>query len=327
MRISRIVRSSASRRDCLMRSGMLRLPRHSLSTGRSSTTGAAGAHSHQPGSIDGSGDASSFSSAARGRLGAVGQAFRDYETAALRAMLQDTLNTRSQKMALRVAAAALALGTFIFVYRNETKKAVVEELSDVATRSLSDEKMQAQAAHVSIQTLQALLEHGETVQRSVTFLSAVAEHEQTRTALIALLVQALKSPAVLEEALNLVLWILDNEQGGDAFLRACGRAGARYCFCCAPSRVLARVHAPRSLLAFMLVWVLSRRVSRICPCAPHVLGAARENVASCLIASLQNARFQEAAAEFAVRWLAHEDVRTAVSSVFKEASLQVTLPR
>merc|ERR1719424_2602632 len=100
------------------------------------------------------------------------------------------------------------------------RAAVVEELSDVASRSLSDEKMQAQAQLVTIQTLQALLEHGETVQRSVSFLSAVAEHEQTREALTSLLVSALKSPAVINEALELVLWVLDDARAREHLVDA-----------------------------------------------------------------------------------------------------------
>ena len=57
---------------------------------------------------------------------------------------------------------------------------MIDELSDVASRSLGDEKMQAQAQLTSIQTLQALLEHPATVQRSVDFVTAVCEKEQTR---------------------------------------------------------------------------------------------------------------------------------------------------
>ena len=106
-------------------------------------------------------------------------------------MMNETLQSRSRSTLYAIAAACVGLGCVIFVFRKETKEAVVQELSDVASRSLGEQNMQAQAAMVTIQTLQALLEHGETVQRSVTFLSAVAEHEQTREALIKLLVSAL----------------------------------------------------------------------------------------------------------------------------------------
>ena len=111
-------------------------------------------------------------------------------------MMNETLQSRSRSTLYAIAAACVGLGCVIFVFRKETKEAVVQELSDVASRSLGEQNMQAQAAMVTIQTLQALLEHGETVQRSVTFLSAVAEHEQTREALIKLLVSALKDKAV-----------------------------------------------------------------------------------------------------------------------------------
>jgi hypothetical protein len=96
----------------------------------------------------------------------------------------------------------------------------------------------------------------------VTFLSQVAEHEQTRAALISLLVQALKSPAVLQEALNLTLWVLDDAK-------------------------------------------------------------AREHLVSALIAALNNERFMSAAADFAVRWISDDAVKSTVGSVIKEASLQV----
>ena len=127
-------------------------------------------------------------------------------------MLNETLQNRSRKFALSAAAGTGLLGLIAYLYRKEGRAAVVEEISDVASRSLSDEKMQAQAQLVTIQTLQALLAHGETVQRSVSFLSQVAEHEQTREAVVNLLVTALKNPAVVEEALQLVLWVLDDSR-------------------------------------------------------------------------------------------------------------------
>ena len=138
----------------------------------------------------------------------------------MRRVMSEILMTRSRNMWLGVGAGAAALLALIFVFRHETKKAVVVELSDVASRSLGDEKMQAQAQLVTIQTLQALLEHGETVQRSVSFLSAVAEHEQTREALTSLLVSALKSPAVINEALELVLWVLDDARAREHLVDA-----------------------------------------------------------------------------------------------------------
>ena len=42
----------------------------------------------------------------------------------------------------------------IFFNRHRAKSVVVDELSDVATRSLGDSKMQLQAQQVSMQTLQ-----------------------------------------------------------------------------------------------------------------------------------------------------------------------------
>ena len=180
----------------------------------------------------------------------------------MRRIMNEILQNRSRRLGIAVGASACGLLAFLFLYGKETKKAVVEEISDVASRSLGDEKMQAQAQLVTIQTLQALLEHGETVQRSVAFLSAVADHEQSREALITLLVSALKSPSVVNEALELVLWVLDDAR-----------------------------------------------------CREHLVDA--------LIAALQNERFLDAAAEFATRWIAHEDVRATVADTFKGASLEV----
>ena len=130
----------------------------------------------------------------------------------MRRVVHETLESRSRRWAIGVSAATTALGVTLYSYRQETKEAVATELSDMASRTLGDETMQAQAKDVTIQTLQAILEHDETVQRSVQFLSAVAEHEQTRTSLIALLVEALKSRAVIDQALGLTLWILNNDK-------------------------------------------------------------------------------------------------------------------
>ena len=180
----------------------------------------------------------------------------------LHRIMNETLQNRSRKFALSAAAGTAVVALVAYYYRKEGRAAVVEEISDVASRSLSDQKMQAQAQLVTIQTLQALLAHSETVHRTVAFLSQVSEHEQTREAVVNLLVTALKNPAVLEEALQLVLWILDDSR-------------------------------------------------------------ARENLVTCLISALTNPRFEAAAAEFAVRWLADESVSNKVSEVFKDASLTV----
>ena len=221
---------------------------------------AAGGSSHLNASSAGGGP-SFYSAAARARANAANWS-ASISRDELHRVMNETLQNRSRKLAISAAAATAAIGLVAYSFRKEGRAAVVEELSDVASRSLSDEKMQAQAQLVTIQTLQALLEHGETVQRTVTFLSTVSEHEQTREALVSLLVTALKNPAVVNEALQLVLWILDDER-------------------------------------------------------------ARENLVTCLMAALTNPRFEEAAAEFAVRWLAHDSVKEVVTQVFKEASLQV----
>ena len=156
-----------------------------------------------------------YSAAARARANAALEGFalpQGVSREELNRMLNETLQNRSRKFALSAAAGMGLLGLIAYLYRKEGRAAVVEEISDVASRSLSDEKMQAQAQLVTIQTLQALLAHGETVQRSVSFLSQVAEHEQTREAVVNLLVTALKNPAVVEEALQLVLWVLDDSR-------------------------------------------------------------------------------------------------------------------
>ena len=135
-------------------------------------------------------------------------------------MMNETLQSRSRSTLYAIAQGVRRPRLRHFRLRKETKEAVVQELSDVASRSLGEQNMQAQAAMVTIQTLQALLEHGETVQRSVTFLSAVAEHEQTREALIKLLVSALKDKAVVNEALELVLWVLDDKNAREHLVSA-----------------------------------------------------------------------------------------------------------
>ena len=138
-----------------------------------------------------------------------GQAFRS--TDELRRIVHETLVSRSRRLWAGGVAVAAVLGVTMFIYRKETKQAVATELSDVASRSLGDEKVQAQAQMATIQTLKGLLEHKETVQRSADFLASVAQHEQTREALVELLVQALKTRAVVDEALALTLWVLNND--------------------------------------------------------------------------------------------------------------------
>lgn len=168
-------------------------------------------------------DPSKVSAAARARANVARDAFQDWNKASreeLHRIMNETLSMRSRRLALALGAGTCTLGGVLWIYRHETKKAVAEELSDVASRSLGDEKMQAQAAMVTIQTLQALLQHGETVDRSVTFLSQVAAHEQTREALIGLLVTALKSPPVLQQALDLTLWVLDDARAREHLVSA-----------------------------------------------------------------------------------------------------------
>ena len=138
-----------------------------------------------------------------------GQAFRS--TDELRRIVHETLVSRSRRLWAGGVAVAAVLGITMFIYRKETKQAVATELSDVASRSLGDEKVQAQAQMATIQTLKGLFEHKETVQRSADFLASVAQHEQTREALVELLVQALKTRAVVDEALALTLWVLNND--------------------------------------------------------------------------------------------------------------------
>ena len=138
-----------------------------------------------------------------------GQAFRS--TDELRRIVHETLVSRSRRLWAGGVAVAAVLGVTMFIYRKETKQAVATELSDVASRSLGDEKVQAQAQMATIQTLKGLLEHKETVQRSADFLANVAQHEQTKEALVELLVQALKTRAVVDEALALTLWVLNND--------------------------------------------------------------------------------------------------------------------
>ena len=170
-------------------------------------------------------DPASVSAAARSKANVARDAFRDWNLPGasrdeLLRIMNETLTMRSRRLAIAFGVGTCTLGGVLWVYRHETKKAVAEELSDVASRSLGDQKMQAEAAKVTIQTLQALLTHDETVQRSVTFLSQVAEHEQTKTALVGLLVTALQSPSVLQEALSLTLWVLDDARSREHLVSA-----------------------------------------------------------------------------------------------------------
>ncbi len=157
------------------------------------------------------------------RAGArAGQAIRDAvgSREEMRRVVEEVLNLRSRYAMAGAVVVVLTLGGVVYVYRRRAREVVIDELSDVASRSLGDEKMQAQAQQTSIQTLQALLEHPATVQRSVDFVSAVCEKEQTRQVLISLLVDALKSRAVIEQALGLVLWVLDNEKAREHLVSA-----------------------------------------------------------------------------------------------------------
>jgi len=127
-------------------------------------------------------------------------------------MVNVVLEQRSQEKTAIGIGVLLTLGGIVYYFREPARERVIEEISDVASRSLGDDKVQRQAEQASIQTLQALLEHEATVERSVEFISAVCESEKTRGVLIQLLVDALKSRAVVEQALGLVLWVLDNDK-------------------------------------------------------------------------------------------------------------------
>ena len=164
--------------------------------------------------------------AAMARANAAGQALHDAVSSAevSRAELRKTFMQAMEDRSRRLAAASLGVLVvcccFFYSYRKQARARVVDELSDVAARSLGDEKMQAQAQQVTMQTLQALLGDKATVARSVEFLSAVAEHPSTRHALIGLLVEALKSEAVLQEALALTMWVLDDARAREHLVGA-----------------------------------------------------------------------------------------------------------
>ena len=127
-------------------------------------------------------------------------------------MFNQTLELRSRRLAAGFVGFAIGLAGVVYVSRSQVKHVVIEEISDVATRSLGADKMQQQAQQLTMQTLQALLQDETTVQHSVKFVSEVAAQPATRQALIALLVEALKSETVLSQALALTLWVLDDDK-------------------------------------------------------------------------------------------------------------------
>ena len=165
----------------------------------------------------------------------------------MRRQFAQALNERSRRIAAGSLGALALLGGVVYVYRKQAKEAVVEELSDVATKTLSDSQMQQQAAQVTMATLRTLLEDRATVGRAAEFLTQLAEHPGARAAVVALLVDALKRKEVLQEALALTLWVLDDER-----------------------------------------------------CREHLVGA--------LVAALGTDTFRAAAGEFAVHWLARDEV-------------------
>ena len=135
-----------------------------------------------------------------------------YSREEMAVMFNQTLELRSRRLAAGFIGFAIGLAGVIYVSRSQVKHVVIEEISDVATRSLGDDKMQKQAQQMTMQTLQALLQDEATVQHSVKFVSEVAAQPATRQALIALLVEALKSESVLSQALALTLWVLDDDK-------------------------------------------------------------------------------------------------------------------
>ena len=127
-------------------------------------------------------------------------------------MFNQTLELRSRRLAAGFVGFAIGLAGVVYISRSQVKHVVIEEISDVATRSLGADKMQQQAQQMTMQTLQALLQDETTMQHSVKFVSEMAAQPATRQALIALLVEALKSEAVLSQALALTLWVLDDDK-------------------------------------------------------------------------------------------------------------------
>ena len=164
-----------------------------------------------------------------------------YSREEMRAMVTTMMRERSRQAGAGALVALGVVGCVGYVYRKRVKEVVVDELSDVGSRSLGDTKMQAQAQQVTIQTLNALLEDEGTQQRAATFVAAVAQHPAARQALVGALVDALKSRPVLDEALALTNWVLDRPEAreklvdallaalrSERFLQGAGAFGARW---------------------------------------------------------------------------------------------------
>jgi len=135
-----------------------------------------------------------------------------YSREEMAVMFNQTLELRSRRLAAGFVGFAIGLAGVVYISRSQVKHVVIEEISDVATRSLGADKMQQQAQQMTMQTLQALLQDETTMQHSVKFVSEMAAQPATRQALIALLVEALKSETVLSQALALTLWVLDDDK-------------------------------------------------------------------------------------------------------------------
>eukprot|EP00588_Corethron_pennatum_P010128 CAMPEP_0194273186 /NCGR_PEP_ID=MMETSP0169-20130528/6583_1 /TAXON_ID=218684 /ORGANISM="Corethron pennatum, Strain L29A3" /LENGTH=521 /DNA_ID=CAMNT_0039016065 /DNA_START=121 /DNA_END=1686 /DNA_ORIENTATION=- len=147
------------------------------------------------------------SSAAQQVHQATAAATAQYSKADLRRIVGDALFQRTLKFWAGVAAFLVgSYGLVAVVYPQEARVAIASELSDVASRSLADERMQDQAA----ETVRALVSDEGTVRRAAEFVQKVAADEGTRQALADLLARALKDPAVMGQALDLVHWILQN---------------------------------------------------------------------------------------------------------------------
>ena len=164
-----------------------------------------------------------------------------YSREEMRAMVTTMMRERSRQAGAGALVALGVVGCVGYAYRKRVKEVVVDELSDVGSRSLGDTKMQAQAQQVTIQTLNALLEDEGTQQRAATFVAAVAQHPAARQALVGALVDALKSRPVLDEALALTNWVLDRPEAreklvdallaalrSERFLQGAGAFGARW---------------------------------------------------------------------------------------------------
>ena len=73
-------------------------------------------------------------------------------------MFNQTLELRSRRLAAGFVGFAIGLAGVVYISRSQVKHVVIEEISDVATRSLGADKMQQQAQQMTMQTLQALLQ-------------------------------------------------------------------------------------------------------------------------------------------------------------------------